>query len=85
VAAACLCEPPWHEPALEVERILMMDYAPARAQSKGVISTPSRGWGLAEAAVAKSLSASPSPITNVVDKLSHQLVEIHAIAATQLA
>jgi hypothetical protein len=35
----------WHDPLLEEEKILMMDYTPAQAQSKGVISTPSCGWG----------------------------------------
>jgi hypothetical protein len=33
-----------HEPPLEEERILMIDYAPTRARSKGVILTPSCGW-----------------------------------------
>jgi hypothetical protein len=28
-AAACPREPSWHDPSLEEERILMMDYAPA--------------------------------------------------------
>jgi hypothetical protein len=59
----------------------MIDYAPTQARSKGVISTPSCGWGQAEATVAKALSPSPPPTTNVMDKL----VEIHAITATKLA
>jgi hypothetical protein len=66
----------------------MMDYAPDRAQSKGVISTPSHPscrWGQAEATVVKASSASPPPTTNRVDKLYRQLAEIHAIATTQLA
>jgi hypothetical protein len=35
--------------------------------------------------MAKPLSASPPLIANVVDKMYHQLVEIHAITAAQLA
>jgi hypothetical protein len=50
-----------------------------------VISTASCGWGLAEATVTKALSISPPPTTNGVDKLYHQLAEIHAIFASQLA
>jgi hypothetical protein len=79
-------EPPWHKPPLE-ERILMMDYAPDRVRSKGVVSTPSCGWGQAEAeaVVAKAPSTSPLPTADEVDKLYHQLAEIHAIAIAQLA
>jgi hypothetical protein len=62
----------------------MIDYALTQAQSEGVISTASRGWGLAEATVTKALSILPPPTTNEVDKLYHQLAEIHAIFATQL-
>jgi hypothetical protein len=47
----------------------MMDYAPARARSKGVISTPSCGWGQAKATVAKAMSVAPLPTTDGVDKL----------------
>jgi hypothetical protein len=50
--------------------------------SKGVISTPSCGWGQAEATVAKPPSASPPPTVDGVDKLYRQLAEIHAIAVT---
>jgi hypothetical protein len=85
VAMACPCEPPWHEPPLKEERILMIDYTPARGRSKGVISTPSRGWGQADAIVAKALRASPPPAADGVDKLYRQVMEIHAIAAMQLA
>jgi hypothetical protein len=52
----------------------MMDYAPTRARSKGVISTPSCGCG--QAVVAKAPSASPLSTADVVDKLYHQLVVI---------
>jgi hypothetical protein len=74
--------PPRHETPPEVERILIMDYVPIRARSKGVVSTPNHGWGQAEAAVATILSVSPPPTAGGVDKLYHQLAEIHPIAAT---
>jgi hypothetical protein len=73
-----------HEPPPEVERILMMDCVPTRARSKGVVSTPSHGWYQAEATAAMALCVSPPPIADGVDELYHQLVEIHAITATQL-
>jgi hypothetical protein len=52
-----------------------MDHALARAQSKGVISTPSYGWGQAEATMTKASSASPLHTTDEVDRLYHQLAE----------
>jgi hypothetical protein len=63
----------------------MMDYAPARAQYKGAISTPNCGWGQAEATVATIPSTSPPPTTDRVNKLYHPLAEIQAIATAQLA
>jgi hypothetical protein len=63
----------------------MIDYAPTQARSKGVISTPSCGWGQAEATVTRAPSASPLPTADGVDKLYCELMEIHAIAAAQLA
>jgi hypothetical protein len=63
----------------------MMDYVPTRARSKGVVSTPSCGWGQVGAATAKALSISPPPITHGVDKLYRQLLQIHAITEAQLA
>jgi hypothetical protein len=62
----------------------MIDYAPTRAWSKGVIPTPSCGWGQAEDAVAKAPSTSSPPTGDGVDKLYHKLAEIHAITAMQL-
>jgi hypothetical protein len=62
----------------------MMDYTSTRARSKGAFSTPSCGWGQAEAAAANALSASPPPTTDRVYKMYHQLAEIHAIATMQL-
>jgi hypothetical protein len=57
---------------------------PTRAWSKGVIPTPSCGWGQAEDAVAKAPSTSSPPTGDGVDKLYHKLAEIHAITAMQL-
>jgi hypothetical protein len=62
----------------------MIDYAPTQARSKGVISTPSCGWGQVEVVVAKAPSASPLPTTDRVDKLYRQLAEIHATTTMQL-
>jgi hypothetical protein len=68
--------------------MLMMDYAATKAPPEGVISTlpsPSRQWwGMAEATKAKAMSFSPPPTTGEVDRLYHQLEEIHAISTTQL-
>jgi hypothetical protein len=60
----------------------MMDYAPVQAWGKGDAPTTSREGGQL---AAKSLNASQPPTIVGVDKLYHQLVEIHAIAAAQLA
>jgi hypothetical protein len=62
----------------------MMDFASTQARAKEV-APPSRREGCqTEAAVAKPLNASPPLTADRVDKLYHQLVEIHAIAAAQL-
>jgi hypothetical protein len=74
---------PWHEPPLREERIQMIDYAPVQAQGKGDAPTINRKGGGQE--TAKALNKSPLPTVDGVDKLYHQLVEIHAIAAAQLA
>jgi hypothetical protein len=73
---------PRHEPLLGEERILMIDYAPVRARGKGEAPTASGEGGQA---AAQALNASPSPTADGVDKLYCQPVEIHAIAAAQLA
>jgi hypothetical protein len=67
------------------DRILMIDYAPAQARSKGVISIPSCGWGQSEATMDKAPCASPPPTADGVEELYYQLVDIHAIAVMQLA
>jgi hypothetical protein len=70
---------PWHEPALETERILMVDFASTHARTKEVAPSVSHEGGQAEVAVAKLLNTSPAPTINGVDRLYHQLVGIHVI------
>jgi hypothetical protein len=62
----------------------MMDFASTQARAKEVAPPSRREGGQTEAAVAKPLNASPPLTADRVDKLYHQLVEIHAIAAAQL-
>jgi hypothetical protein len=78
-------ELPRHEPSLGVERILMIDFACTQAQAKGVAPTASREEGHTEAAAARPPKASPPPTAVSVDKMYRQMVEIHDIAAAQLA
>jgi hypothetical protein len=63
----------------------MMDYAATQARPEGMISTHRCRWGLAEATMAKATSFSPLPTIDEVDRLYHQLAEIHAIGAAQPA
>jgi hypothetical protein len=63
----------------------MMDFASTLAHAKGVAPAASHGEGCAEAAAARPLKASPLCTVDEVDKMYHQLVEIHATAAVQLA
>jgi hypothetical protein len=63
----------------------MLYYTVARAQAKRAISTPSCGWGQAEAAAAKGLSTPPPPTAIGMDKLYLQMAEIHTITTAQLA
>jgi hypothetical protein len=78
-----------YEPSQQVtpieERILMIDYTPARAWSEGWVTTPRSRGALAEATMAKAMSFPPPPTGDEVDRLYHQLAEIHAIGAAQLA
>jgi hypothetical protein len=74
---------PWHEPALKTERILMVDFGSTQARAKEVAPPANREEGQADTAIAKSPSASLSLTTDGVDKMYHQLTEIHAIAAAQ--
>jgi hypothetical protein len=74
-------EPPWHEPSLEAERILVVDLSTTQDQANGAFPSINRKEGQTKAVVAKPLNVlSPHP-ANRVDKLHRQLVEIHAIAA----
>jgi hypothetical protein len=62
-----------------------MDFTSTQARAKEVAPPPSREGGQMEFTAAKPLSASPSLTADVVDKMYHQLAEIHAITAAQLA
>jgi hypothetical protein len=66
------------------ERILVMDCATSQAQREGVGSTLRHLRGPAEATMAKAKSLSPPPTIDEVDRLYHQLGEIHTIGAMQL-
>jgi hypothetical protein len=76
--------PPRHEPTLEAERILIMDFT-STAQAKEVAPPASHEGSQTEATAAKPLSASPPLTADGVDKMYRQLAEIHTIAAAQLA
>jgi hypothetical protein len=78
-------EQSWHEPTLEIERILMMDFVSTQAQLKEVAPPASQEEGQAEATIAEPLSASPPLTADGVDKMYHQLAETHTIIVAQLA
>jgi hypothetical protein len=63
----------------------MVDFTSTQAQAEEVDPPINREGGQLEVAVVKPLSASPPLTTDRVDKMYHQLAEIHAIAAAQLA
>jgi hypothetical protein len=72
--AATAAEPhvsPWHEPTLEAERILMVDFASNQARAKKVAPSASR--------------EGDQIVADGVDKMYHQLAEIHIITTMQLA
>jgi hypothetical protein len=56
----------------------MMDFTSTQAQVKGVAPTASLDEGYTEVDATKSPKASPSPTPDGVDKMYHQLAEIHA-------
>jgi hypothetical protein len=64
---------------------MMMDFAFTQARAKEVASPASCEGGQVEAATAKPLNASLPLTADGMDKMYHQLAEIHAIAAAQLA
>jgi hypothetical protein len=55
----------------------MVDFTSTQAQAKKVAPPASREGGQMEATAAKPLSVSPSLTTDRVDKMYHQLAEIH--------
>jgi hypothetical protein len=63
----------------------MMDFASSPARAKGAAPAASREEGRAQAVVARPPKASPPPTVDGVDKMYHQLAEIHTIADAQLA
>jgi hypothetical protein len=63
----------------------MVDFVSTHARVKGVAPSANGEGNQAEAIASEPLSASPPPTADGVDKLYHQLTEIHTIAAMQLA
>jgi hypothetical protein len=62
----------------------MMNFASTQARAKEVAPPTSREEGQAEATMDEPLSASSPLTTGEVDKMYHQLAEIHAIPTAQL-
>jgi hypothetical protein len=62
-----------------------MDSARTQAQAKGVAPNASREEGHTDVDAARPPKATPSPTIDGVDKIYHQLAEIHTIATAQLA
>jgi hypothetical protein len=63
----------------------MLDFVATQAQAKGAAPSAKREGAQTEAIAAKTPSALPPPTADGVDRMYHQLVEIHAITAAQLA
>jgi hypothetical protein len=63
----------------------MVDVTSTQAQVKGLALPVHQGEAQGEAIGAKSPSMPPPPTTDGLDRMYHQLVESHAIAAAQLA
>jgi hypothetical protein len=74
-----------HKPTLRAERIVLVDYASTQAWAKGLAPSTSTEGSQVGATAAEPLNASSPPTANRVDMMYHQLAEIHAIAASQLA
>jgi hypothetical protein len=62
----------------------MMDFASAHARAKGLAPTASCEERHIEAIAARLPKASPTPTADGVDKMYHQLADIHALAIAQL-
>jgi hypothetical protein len=84
IVAAQPHEPSRHEPVLEVERILIVDFTTTQARAKGAALSANREGGQTETAVAKPPNALPPPFADGVDRLYHQLAETHTIATAPL-
>jgi hypothetical protein len=63
----------------------MVDFTATQDRAKGAVPSANRQEGHTEATTTKTLSTIPSPTTDVVDNMYHQLAEIHAIAVVKLA
>jgi hypothetical protein len=61
-----------------------VDLATTRAQAKGAAPSTSHDGCQIMAAMATPLNVLPPPSTDGVDRLYHQLAEIHAIAIVRL-
>jgi hypothetical protein len=62
----------------------MVDLTTIQAQAKGAAPSANHEGGHTEATMAKPLNAPPPPFANGVDRLYHQLAEIHSITAAKL-
>jgi hypothetical protein len=78
-------ESPQSEPAPEVKRILMVDFTATQVQAKGGAPPASYERGQTKATMANPPNVLPPPLASGVDRLYHQLVDMHDIATTQLA
>jgi hypothetical protein len=63
----------------------MADFTSTQAQAKELVPPSRRGEAPIEAAMTKSPSTSPPLTADGVDRMYHQLAEIHVIATVQLA
>jgi hypothetical protein len=62
----------------------MVDFASTHARAMGVAPYANHEGGQTKATVAKPPNSSPPPTADGVDRLYHQLAEIHTITTTQL-
>jgi hypothetical protein len=70
---------------VKMEWILLVDFTPTQAQAKELAPPICRGEAQDEAAIAKSPSTPPPLPADGVDRMYHQLAEIHTITVMQLA
>jgi hypothetical protein len=75
-------EPSWREPVPETERIIMVDFAATQGWVKRVVPSANRVGGARPRPLQPKFKASYlHPPSMGVDRMYHQLAEIHAIAA----